>query len=58
MRPGEYWGAVELPYTDLKHHDASGKLYVTFERPDDTDPADPQPTTRVWISLGARGRSA
>jgi len=45
MRPGEYWGAVELPYTDLKHHDASGKLYVTFERPDDTDPADPQPTT-------------
>jgi len=31
MADGEYWGAVELPYSDQRHHDATGKLYVAVE---------------------------
>jgi len=33
MGDGEYWGGVELPYSDLAHQDASGKLYVAVESP-------------------------
>ncbi|NOY92926.1 MAG: hypothetical protein GXP55_17215, partial [Deltaproteobacteria bacterium] len=41
---GEYWGAVELPYSDQRYHDASGKLYVAVE-----SPTAAHPTTTLHI---------
>ena len=56
MADGEYWGAVELPYSDQRHHDASGKLYVAVESPGASRPTTTMHVFAKHIRVDANSR--